>query len=330
MPSSVIILPKTDLDQIIADNESFFRKADEARFLITGGTGFVGSWIWQTLQRANQVLDLDFQVFVLSRYQLDCSSLSHSNVQFLKHDLLNPIPENFPSFDFVLSSITPSQPKSGGLSPDYVRRITALGNRHLIEHLRAKSNPVNFFNTSSGAVTKYNSASRTSSNSINDTYMRAKAELEEYLNSHHQETGIRIINARLFTFFGPGIPLDAHFAIGNFLNDALNGRPVKVLGNLNTIRSYLYPTDMVSQIFGAWFDSNSFEPIPIGSYSRIKIKDLAENISQKFGNGVVEYAKNHSPLSIYLPQPFDSNRAQMQKIDLNEGMGRWVQWLQTE
>lgn len=77
-------------------------------------------------------------------------------------------------------------------------------------------------------------------------------------------------NPRLFNFFGPGLPLKSHFAIGNFVHDALNENQIKVTGSLETMRSYLYISDLVIQLF-ALSTKPTLDVLHIGSKSSINL-----------------------------------------------------------
>jgi dTDP-glucose 4,6-dehydratase len=59
--------PSEDLDLIISHTGDIWRKYAGARFFITGGTGFVGSWIIQAIQHANDTLGCGIEILALSR-----------------------------------------------------------------------------------------------------------------------------------------------------------------------------------------------------------------------------------------------------------------------
>ena len=75
-------------------------------------------------------------------------------------------------------------------------------------------------------------------------YAEAKRLAETMFAAATESGDVEAVVARLFAFIGPRIPLDAHFAAGNFLRDALAGRPVEVHGDGQPRRSYLYAGDL--------------------------------------------------------------------------------------
>ena len=81
--------------------------------------------------------------------------------------------------------------------------------------------------------------------------------------------------ARCFSFVGPYLPLNLHYAVGNFIHDALNEKVITVKGTGNDIRSYMYIADAMIWLFKMLCSSKNKQIYNVGSSRKVSIKELA-------------------------------------------------------
>jgi nucleoside-diphosphate-sugar epimerase len=109
---------------------------------------------------------------------------------------------------------------------------------------------------------------------------KQKAELEVRLLG---SDGCKVSIARCFAFIGRYLPLNQHFAIGNFMNHGLKGLPITVNARHQVIRSYLYADDLVDWLMTIASKSSINCPVyNVGSEESVDIRALAMKVANYF------------------------------------------------
>jgi nucleoside-diphosphate-sugar epimerase len=157
--------------------------------------------------------------------------------------------------------------------------------------------------------------------------------LAEHLCAQYARTdGLQPKIARCFAFVGPYLPLDIHFAIGNFIRDGLNGSPIVILGDGTPSRSYLYCGDLAIWLWTILLRGIALRPYNVGSEFSISMAKLASIVASK-SKPVPEILINSlvpssMPLEQYVPS---TKRARdelslLQWIDLEAAIDKTNKW----
>jgi len=273
-------LPIADLDAGVEYAAHDLDVLQGSRVLVTGGTGFLGSWLVASLLRANERLNLGLQLVLLSRDPGAVPLVEGPALHLLPGDVRSlPDPG---SVDIIVHGATSSS--STGLSADgqpAQMASTIIGGTLAVLEL-AKRCHARLLMLSSGAVygPQLNTVAEDCNTapdplSASSVYAQAKR-LAEALCAAAAEAGdVTAVIARLFAFVGPRIPLDAHFAAGNFLNDALRGQSIAVQGDGRPRRSYLYAGDLPEWCWALLTRGRPGVAYNVGSPEPVTIEELA-------------------------------------------------------
>lgn len=336
-------LLETDLQEILIRNEKVIRSFTEQEITILGGTGFLGSWLAKSLIYANRELNCGIRLKIIARSvpteKFAVEFRKEPNVTFCPRDIQSLNACDVESTDLCFFAATSSD---GRGSPITWESSTISGFDNLLLLLSQKSLKRTIFlpkliNLSSGAVYGQRKLSidqplvesygHSFSEDLSE-YGKAKAHSETSLNRHISSGKIDGRNLRLFSFFGPGVALDRHFAIGNFMLDAYLGRSVRMTGNPQTIRNYTYPTDGVSAILSAVIQ-NQYVDMNLGSRNTTSLLRLAEIISKQFSVKIENHGSSALP-SFYYPETlrFQEVCGITNDVSLEQGLERWFAWLE--
>jgi len=279
------------------------------RVFLTGGTGFFGKWLLAVLLNASAQLDLRIELTVLSRNPAAFED-KHREIQdtpgltFLAGDITHFTAESR-HFDFIIHGAADTTAFTNDDEERERSRAIVQGTQNVLE--LARRNGARLLNISSGAVYGAAAGKREGASEADyddarpvTPYGLAKREAEALCGESHAD----FVTARAFAFLGPHLPLDAHFAAGNFLRDALRGGPILVRGDGTALRSYLHPVDLVTWLLAILVRGARGRAYNVGSDEVVSTAELARLIAAAVNppaQVTIQSAQPQGPQNIYLP-----------------------------
>ena len=325
----------------IVDSESELIKLKEARIVITGASGFIGSWISSLLYVANLELSLNMNLFFLVGKSNELllnkteGKVKWKSINFEK----NHFDLNF-NYTHAIHCSTPSNVHSGSQNSTSANAVATNSLRSLLVDAKNSKIVPKLMHLSSGSVYEgshdYKNISVSEFTAIKsetsrNSYDETKISLEEEINNAAARGLIVGSSPRLFAFYGPRLALDAHFAIGNFMQNAINREPIKIQGNPNTIRSYMYPTDLLNFLVRILVDPESGS-LNIGSSKPRTLYETARSIGDVFGISRIETSANKNELTSYFPstEKVEERYDYCEKMVFETGIEKWRRWLEVK
>lgn len=338
-------LCERDLKNILIDMECDAMFFDRAHFFITGGTGYIGKWLLESICYFNDQVGWGITATVLSR---NPSKFMHDYPHLGERKFISLIRGDVRDFQYpdgefthVIHAATDVVAESSYLD---TFDVTVNGTHRVLDFCESRG-VKRVLLLSSGAV--YGKIPY-SVEFVPETYHGELDQKDsktayglgkfvtEWLGGVYSESGeMACVFARLFAQIGPFLALDKQFAAGNFLLNAIRRDPFLIKGDGMTVRSYMYGTDLVVWLLRLLNHGESKQAYNVGSDSFITILDLAKKIAQVAGikepvMKIVGASEPRGAIDRYVP---DISLARQKlglkiNVELEDAIARTLEWFQ--
>ena len=261
---------------------------------VTGGTGFLGTWLAEMIAALNDELNLKIKLNLYARNTTDWAEkyphLSlRDDIKLHTQDVRSAF-QFQDSTNFIVHAAGIPNNRVHASDPLRVIKTSIDGIGNALDAASQLSNLTRFINVSSGLVGGIpectgalveSDCSPIPAGQLHLVYVDAKRSAESISAVYRSQLRMPISTVRPFTFAGPYQALDRPWAINTFLGDALTGRDIRIHGDGNTLRSYLYGSDAAWWVLLALVNGIDGAIYNIGSPQAISHIELAKMVCEK-------------------------------------------------
>jgi nucleoside-diphosphate-sugar epimerase len=333
--------------------ESGLERLRGKRLLLTGGTGFIGAWLLETVAFLNDQGRPPCRVFVLARdpeaFARKAPHLAaRVDFTFLPGDVRNrELTAQLAELhcEYVVHAAASASPLTKAERAVEVGETIVVGTRRVLDLARQWEVESMLF-LSSGAVygTQPPELARVCEEYLGgphlasacSAYAEAKRYAEVLCVAYQQAYQVPVTIVRPFTFVGPYQDLDAGFAVTDFIRDGLLGRALAIKGDGTTVRSYCGPEDMLRMLWGVLLRGRPGRAYNVGSDEPVSILELAHAVARALEQPA-EVTVARQPVPGRLPARYvpDLTRIQTElhlrpRVPLAEVLWQTVTWAATQ
>jgi UDP-glucuronate decarboxylase len=289
----------------------------QARVIVTGGSGFIGSHLCEALiQLGSEVVSVDN--YLTGRAANLDKVADHPRFRSVTHDITSPFVSEV---DAIFNLACPASPVWYQRDPIQTMRVNVLGSLNMLE--LARHNKASILQTSTSEIygdpTSHPQTELYWGNvnpiGVRACYNEGKRSAEALFFDYRRMHGIEIKIARIFNTYGPRMLPDDGRVVSTFIMQALRGEPITLFGDGRQTRSFAYVTDVVDALLR--FQATPGEvtgPINIGNPDEVTMRELAERI--------LSLTASRSKI-VFLPLPPDDPRRRQPDIDLAKKTLAW-------
>ncbi|HEX6310946.1 MAG TPA: UDP-glucuronic acid decarboxylase family protein [Acidimicrobiia bacterium] len=307
------------------------------RAVVTGGAGFLGSHLCEALRaRGWEVLAID-SLLTGRRDNLD-TLRGDSGFEFVEHDVTEYVSVDGP-VHAVLHFASPASPRDYLEFPIKTLKVGSLGTHNTLG--LAKEKGARYLLASTSEIygdPLVHPQPETYWGNVNPigprgVYDEAKRFAEAIALAYHRAHGLDVKIVRIFNTLGPRLRAGDGRVVSNFLNQAMDGKPLTVYGDGKQTRSFCFVADEVRGIL-ALLDSDWIGPMNIGNPDEFTILELAEVVLEVTGSSS-EIVFEPLPVDDPTRRRPDISLAQRElgwrpEVDLREGLALTYDWYRRE
>jgi nucleoside-diphosphate-sugar epimerase len=300
--------------------------------LVTGGAGFIGSHLVESLIKNNRVICVD------NLSSGDCRNVEHlmsnPNFEFIEHDIKKPL-DLKEKIDQIYHLASRASPVDFEKYPIEILLTNSSGTCNMLD--LARKNEAKFLFASTSEVygdPKEHPQSEGYYGNVNcvgprSCYDESKRFGESMVMAFHKEHDMDVRIARIFNTFGPKMRPNDGRVIPNFVTQALNNKPITVYGDGRQTRSFCYISDLVGGLIKL-MNSKCSGPINLGNPNEIRILDLAKLVKKLTGSKS-EIVFKPLPKDDPVRRRPDIRKAKERlgwepKIAFEEGLKKTIEW----
>jgi UDP-glucuronate decarboxylase len=254
--------------------------------LVTGGAGFIGSHLCESLlEQKHEVICLD-NLFSSSKENIH-HLMSWRGFEFLRHDVIHPL---FVEVDRIFNLACPASPVHYQFNPVKTVKTNVMGTLNMLGLAKRVRARVLQASTSEvygdPEVHPQNEQYWGSVNPIGlrSCYDEGKRVAETLMMDYHRQNGVDVRIARIFNTYGPRMSVNDGRVVSNFVVQAIKGEPMTVYGDGSQTRSFCFVSDMVSGLNMLMDSEGLARPVNLGNAEEVRIVNVAELIKELSGS----------------------------------------------
>ena len=304
------------------------------RTLVTGGAGFLGSFLCEKLlDQGHEVIALD-NFYTGSRKNIS-HLLDHPSFELIRHDIVEPI---LLEVDWIFNMACPASPIHYQYNPVKTVKTSVMGAINMLG--MAKRVSARILQASTSEVygdPEIHPQQESYWGSVNPIGLRScydegKRVAETLMMDYHRQNQVDIKLVRIFNTYGPRMHINDGRVVSNFIVAALKEEPLEIFGDGEQTRSFCYVSDLIDVILKMMNKDDFIGPVNIGNPGEFTIRELAEKILKLTGSrSKIQVRQERSDDPVRRRPDISLAREKLgwePSVDLEEGLGKTIEYFE--
>jgi nucleoside-diphosphate-sugar epimerase len=282
-----------DCKRVYSGVSEKLKKLSGEALLITGGSGFMGSWLCELVYYMNKTHKMDIRLFITARdrerFEFILPHVANSKyVKFIRSDIrsMTELPSEV---NYIVHAAANPDNRFHSSRPFETMSTVAEGTGAILRAASRASNLHKIINVSSSSIYSQdlnnddkfleNSPGMPLNSRLSSSFSDANRYSEALCSAARSELRLPITTIRPFTFSGAYQDIDSPWALNNFINDAINKRPIRIHGDGETIRSYMYGADLAVWVLVIMLHTKNGQIYNVGNDNGISLREVAQKVA---------------------------------------------------